>query len=198
MLIRNGIKKGERVKMLKKLFSLGILLFILGCEDRYYLVGPEPTIYPEVKLLLNPRLEQDENGFYHLPMSRGSWQTIHRIAGVVIDVDTTTYIEGLRVKWESSHYWYIGDTLGYVVKQTINSEGQYVYLDTSYVIGFNGMEVPTTNQVSISNYWGEVNNMIAPVQTMIGDTMKVWAYYKSDVNWETLTWDTLEIPIVLD
>ena len=163
--------------MLKKLVSLGILLFTLGCEDGYYLLGPEPTIYPEVKLLLNPRLEQDENGLYHLPMSRGNWQTIHRIAGVVIDVDTTTYIEGLRVKWESSHYWYIGDTLGYVVKRTINSDGQYVYLDTSYVVGFNGMEVPTTNQVSISNYDGEVNNMIAPVQTMIGDSMRIWAYY---------------------
>ena len=184
--------------MLKKVVSLGILLFTFGCGDSYYLLGPEPTTYPEVKLLINPRLEQDENGLYHLPMSRGNWQTIHRIAGVVIDVDTTTYIEGLRVKWESSHYWYIGDTLGYVVKRTINSDGQYVYLDTSYVVGFNGMEVPTTNQVSISNYDGEVNNMIAPVQTMIGDTMRVWAYYKTDVNWETLTWDTLEIPIVLD
>ena len=184
--------------MLKKVVSLGILLFTFGCEDRYNLVGPEPTIYPEVKLLLDPRLEQDENGFYHLPMSRGSWQTIHRIAGMAIDVDTTYHMEGLRVQWESSHYWYLGDTLGYIVRHTINSEGQYVYLDTSYVVGFNGMEVPTTNQVSISNYWGEVNNMIAPVRSMIGDTMKVWAYYKSDVNWETLTWDTLEIPIVLD
>ena len=186
--------------MLKKLVSIGILLFSFGCEDVYFTQPGEvdKERSPETLLLLDPRLEQDDNGFYHLPINTGTWQTIHRINGIVIDVDTTYYIEGIRVHWESSHYWYLGDTLGYIVKRTINSEGQYVSLDTSYMVGFEGMEVPTTNQVSISNYDGEVNNMIAPVQTMIGDTMKVWAYYKTDVNWETLTWDTLEIPIVLD
>ena len=164
--------------MLKKLVSLGILLFTLGCEDGYYLLGPEPTIYPEVKLLLNPRLEQDENGLYHLPMSRGNWQTIHRIAGVVIDVDTTTYIEGLRVKWESSHYWYIGDTLGYVVKRTVSAlTGQYVYYDTTYITKFEGYEVPTVNYASYSNGDGVFNQMFAPVRSMIDDTITVWVYY---------------------
>ena len=187
--------------MLKKLVSLGILLFTFGCEDVYFTqpdYGTGDPTYPEVKLQLDPRLEQDDNGFYHLPINTGTWQTIHRINGIVIDVDTTAYIEGLRVEWESSHYWYLGDTLGYIVKRTINSEGQYVSLDTSYMVGFEGMEVPTTNKVSISNYDGVVNNMIAPVRSMVGDTMKIWAYYTSDPNWETLTWDTLEIPIVLD
>ena len=31
----------------------------------------------------------------------------------------------------------------------------YVSVDTSYVIGFNGMEVPTINPVSYSNGIGE-------------------------------------------
>ena len=113
--------------MLKKVVSLGILLFTFGCEDVYFTqpdYGTGDPTYPEVKLQLDPRLEQDDNGFYHLPINTGTWQTIHRINGLAIDVDTTAYIEGLRVEWESSHYWYLGDTLGYIVRQTINSDGQ--------------------------------------------------------------------------
>ena len=39
------------------------------------------------------------------------------------------------------------------------------------MIGFNRRVVPTTNQVSYSNSKGEINNMIAPVKSMIGDTL---------------------------
>ena len=53
----------------------------------------------------------------------------------------------------------------------------YVSIDTSYVIGFNGMEVPTINPASYSNSDGEVNTMIAPVQSMIGDTMTIRMYF---------------------
>ena len=188
------------------IFVSAILLITVGCDDSSFLLEPvDDSIVEETENRVDvylfdksPNLDLDNNGYYHLDINMGSWQTLHRISGFITDSVSANPVVNSRVEWESSHYWYIGDTLGYVVKRTINSDGQYVYLDTSYVVGFNGMEVPTTNQVSISNYDGEVNNMIAPVQTMIGDTMKVWAYYKTDVNWETLTWDTLEIPIVLD
>jgi len=39
------------------------------------------------------------------------------------------------------------------------------------MIGFSGMEVPTTNMTSLSNENGEINNVIAPVKSMVGDTM---------------------------
>jgi hypothetical protein len=40
------------------------------------------------------------------------------------------------------------------------------------------MEVPTSNSASVSNSDGEVSNMIAPVKSMIGDTMTLqWEYY---------------------
>ena len=40
------------------------------------------------------------------------------------------------------------------------------------------MEVPTSNVSSVSNSDGEVSNMIAPVQSMIGDTLVLnWVYY---------------------
>ena len=43
------------------------------------------------------------------------------------------------------------------------------------------MEVPTSNKASYSNARGEVNNMIAPVQIMVGDTMILrWQYFDID------------------
>ena len=80
-----------------------------------------------------------------------------------------------RVEWESDLYWYLGDTLGYIVTQYLSSEAQYVSVDTSYMIGFNGLEVPTSNSYSYSNSYGQVSNMIAPVQSMIGDTLRLRA-----------------------
>ena len=60
----------------------------------------------------------------------------------------------------------------------------YVNYDTLYITGFDGREVPTINAVSYPNCeiysFGsecEVNTMIAPVKTMVGDTLKVTAWY---------------------
>ena len=71
-------------------------------------------------------------------------------------------------------------TLGYIVKRNFDSQGQYVSYDTIYLTQFTGMEVATTNQVSLSNGKGEINNMIAPVKSMIGDTMRLTADWYMD------------------
>ena len=40
------------------------------------------------------------------------------------------------------------------------------------------MQVPTSNNTSVSNSDGEVSNMIAPVRSMIGDTLILtWIYH---------------------
>ena len=39
------------------------------------------------------------------------------------------------------------------------------------------MEVPTTNRSSYSNRLGEINNMIAPVKNMVGDTLMLGAFW---------------------
>lgn len=135
-----------------------------------------------VELSFDLRLPQDENGFYHLTIDRNNWQTLHRVTGSIKDVDSG--VENFWVEWDSNLYWYLGDTLGYVVNQYVNLLGQYVSVDTSYMIGFNGMEVPTTNQISYSNKQGEINNMIAPVKSMIGDTLYLSAlWFEGSVNW---------------
>jgi hypothetical protein len=115
----------------------------------------------------------DINGYYHLELGQ-DWQTLHRISGQVSAVNDEYNLT--KVYWESSHYWLIGDTLGYIVHQnnTLNDNG-YLYLnnDTTYVTWFDGHEVPTINETCYSTMDGEINIMFAPVQVMEGDTITV-------------------------
>jgi hypothetical protein len=130
----------------------------------------------EIIVAIDPRLQIDGNGYYHLSVDTTKWQTLHRFSGTAT-VDNEP-LENLKLRWESSHYWYIGDTLGYVVKRTISAlTGQYVYYDTTYVTQFEGLEVPTINCCSYSNGEGEVNTMFGPVKSMISDTVTIWIYY---------------------
>ncbi len=178
--------KVNEIKVLIRNIVIGSFLIIVGCDTR---VGPD---YDELFFDVDARLSLDENGYYHLVMERDSWQTLHRISGSVYTEEEPA--ELIRFNWYSSHYWYIGDTLGYVVSFGLTDDLEYVSYDTNYVTWFNGSEVPTTNCCSYSNSDGEVNNMIAPVQTMIGDTMTIgyrWSDYYNNLNEGT-------IEIVLD
>ena len=172
------------MKILRRFtFSLFIFAFN-GCEAvEPTIVEPtivEPTIQDDLKNIITtiePRLDVDENGYYHLTLDRNRWQTIHRVSGH-LNFEDGSPAELIRVGWSSDLYWVLGDTLGYIVHQGLTDDLIYVSYDTTYITGFNGMEVPTSNQVSYSNAEGEVNNMIAPVQIMAGDTMTLyWSYY---------------------
>ena len=130
------------------------------------------------------RLPVDGNGYYHLTINRNTWQTFHRVSGNVITEDGNP-IEFFWVEWESDLYWYLGDTLGYIINRHLSDSGVYVSVDTSYMVGFSGMEVPTSNMISYSNSYGEINNMIAPVRSMIGDTLTLTAiWYNSEKNFK--------------
>jgi hypothetical protein len=166
----NGKRKGENQRV-KVITSSLLFLLLFGCSDSVAFEPVEPDV---IRVELNPRLNVDDNGYYHLELS-DNWQTLHRISGTAYINDIP--LEVLRVQWESDLYWYLGDTLGYIVNRNFNDDGMYVSVDTSYVIGFNGMEVPTINPVSYSNGIGEVNTMIAPVQSMVGDTMTIRMYF---------------------
>ena len=179
----------SRLKGIKRLANYGLITLIgfnlfIGCEDSNHI---EP-----IEFVLESNLTEDSNGFYHLEIDTSVWQTLHRISGSVYVEEGP--VELIRFNWYSSHYWYIGDTLGYVVEFGLTDDLEYVSYDTNYVTWFNGSEVPTTNCCSYSNSDGEVNNMIAPVQTMIGDTMTIsYTYrdYSSNLN-------EGEVQIVLD
>ena len=132
------------------------------------MVGCEDHLSDDYTLSFNMRLSKDANGYYHLPINTNTWQTIHRVTATVDMVN-------FWIEWKSNLYWYVGDTLGYIVHTGLTDDLTYVSYDTSYMTGFNGMEVPTTNIVSYSNSYGELSNMIAPVKSMIGDTMELTA-----------------------
>ena len=150
----------KSLSKLKTILSLLVSLLIISCEDGK----------PVASLSFDLRLPQDKNGFYHLSLDKKTWQTLHRVSGKVETENGP--LEGFWVNWYSDLYWYLDDTLGYVVDRGWNYiTGQYVSTDTSYMIGFSGVEVPTSNRASYSNGNGEINNMIAPVKSMVGDTL---------------------------
>ena len=143
-----------------------ICLFLVACEDN-------KIVTESIDLTFDTRLSEDTRGYYHMTLDRQRFQTLHRVSASIVDV------ENFWVEWESNLFWYIGDTTGYIINQRLNAEGKYVSLDTSYIIGMSGQEVPTTNKISYSNSYGEINNMIAPIKTMVGDTMILTARWYS-------------------
>ncbi len=150
-----------------KITWLFILMLLMSCMD----VNHDSGLYIE----LDPRLDVDQNGYFHLELLRNTWQTTHRISGfVTFDGEPA---ENVRIEWTSSHFWHLNDTLGYYIDYGYTDQLQYVALDTTYVIGFDGFTVPTINCCSYSNADGEINTMIAPVRSMIGDTMIVGLQY---------------------
>ena len=56
------------------MFWILILLLLFGCED---------STTSEYQFNINPRLEIDENGYYHLDVIRQNRQTLHRINGLI-------------------------------------------------------------------------------------------------------------------
>ena len=84
----------------------------------------------------------------------------------------------MKFYWESNLYWELGDTLGYYIHRGLTDDLEYVSYDTTYVTGFEGTLVPTSNTTSVSGEDGDVSNMIAPVETMVGDTLILsWIYF---------------------
>ena len=153
-------------KLTRTIITILVSILLTSCES--------PTSSKEfADLTFDMRLTQDTNGYYHLTLDRNKWQTLHRVSGSI--TENQFGVENFWVEWESNLYWYIGDTLGYIVKRNFNMDGQYVSYDTTYLTQFSGLEVPTSNQISYSNSKGELNNMIAPVKSMVGDTMKLTA-----------------------
>ena len=163
------MKMSNVIRKIVGVITLSVFSLFIGCSNPIEPLSP-------ITFELDAGLPVDANGYYHLTLDRSGWQTLHRVEGVVTD-SYDNFVEGFWVEWESDLYWYLGDTLGYIVNRHLNDNGVYVSVDTSYIIGFNGMEVPTSNMISYSNSYGQINNMIAPVLSMVGDTLTLAAYW---------------------
>lgn len=171
------------IKRIVKLLLIGSL-FLIGCES---------TTEPISPIVFQLEFESDVNGYRHITIDTTRWQTIYRIRGNVFR--DASPVNVIKFGWASSHYWYIGDTLGYLVESGYTDDLEYVSYDTSYVTWFNGFEVPVVNSASYSNENGEVSTMMGIPKIMRGDTITVYyGYYDNWLNEEIYG----EFHIVLD
>mgnify|MGYP001168127411 CR=1 FL=1 len=85
-----------------------VMPLILSCEDS--------SNNDYGTLNFDMRLDSDANGFYHLSLNKDSWQTLHRVSAIIKDKDEQP-VENFWMEWDSNLYWYLGDTLGYVIKR---------------------------------------------------------------------------------
>jgi len=144
----------------KRIISLPIL-FLIGCGDVY---EPELQVQPYCNM---PDIDND--GVYELQL-RDTWQTTHPI-DFVVEVDGEP-VEYADIDFRSNLYWALDDTIGYFEHQWLTDDMEYNTYGTSYVIGGNLHDlVPTTNYSSLTSSDGTTRNMIAPVKSMIGDTL---------------------------
>ena len=160
------------IRRIVGVIALSVINLFIGCEDSNQI---EP-----IEFKLEARLNEDNNGFYHLRIDTTKWQTLHRISGSVLR--NGEGVDVIDFAWASTHYWTTNDTFGYVIANNgLTDDLVYVGYDTTYLTWLSGYEVPIVNGSSYSNSDGEVNTMIAPVRTMRGDTATI--YYGYWDNW---------------
>mgnify|MGYP007078116015 FL=1 len=161
--------------MKKTLLILISVIGLISCEKEE-LISPSDNY----TLTVDGRLDTTSNGLYKLQLNStsNSIQTIHRLTGKLLNNGNEPYPPQL-VNWESSHSWTLTDTAYVMIRRIINTNGQWVNVDTTYVTGFGGAIIPTINSSSYSGTDGEINTVIAPVDNMIGDTMVVKCKFKN-------------------
>ena len=82
-----------------------LYLFLIGCSDSDFMLAPvdevenpqSEEIHQRFYFDSNPRLDVDQNGYYHLDIDMNNWQTLHRLSGFIIDSATTSPVQNCRV-----------------------------------------------------------------------------------------------------
>ena len=161
---------------MKKLIPL---LFLFSCSKSELPIMPKQLSYTlSVDSVLTQdgslSIPKDNNGIYHLKLHyANSRQQVHRVTGRILLNGKEPLIPE-RIEWESNLFWVLkqNDTIAYITKSYINYyTGQFTIVKLPPLISTKDELVPTSNFVSYSGRNGEINNMIAPVKEMKGDTM---------------------------
>ena len=170
------------------LFSL--IFFIISCTKNDIITdnGEGITINFIDGLNDDSRFQLSKNidGYYELNLDRSKNQTIQRITGVLLRngkpiEDSWSGFQPKMVNWESNLYWWLfeGETVANITKTYLNLfTGELVYVNLPPLLNWEDVIVQTINKSSYSNTeTGIVNTVIAPIQEMIGDTMKIKMTY---------------------
>lgn len=183
---------------LKFILNITLLLFFFICtscsKDERLLTDNGEGITIEFVEGLNDdptyQLSKDSNGFYNLTLDRSKNQTIQRITGRLLRngfplEDQWSGSQPKKVDWESNLYWWLldGDVVANITKTYLNLfTGELVYVNLPPLVNWEDVIVPTINKSSYSdNETGIVNTVIAPIQEMIGDTMKIKMTYTHSI-----------------
>ena len=161
------------IEKLTKIVITAVSLLLIGCD-----LSPKPIVYDFE--LYGESLSIDDNGYYHFDLSDGIIfsNTTSRTKFVV----NTNNPNIQKVGFIASHYWYVGDTLGYIVSRGLTDDLVYVSYDTSYVTWFNGFEVPIINGASYTKEALAYSWAAVPF-SMIGDTVYIKASYFDEAEW---------------
>tara|TARA_B110000908_G_C10067548_1_gene363549 strand:+ start:89 stop:724 length:636 start_codon:yes stop_codon:yes gene_type:complete len=180
------------MKNLTKIICILILVaFIFSCEKEGQIIrdnGEGITIEFLEGLNDNPtyQLSKDSNGFYNLTLDTIENQTIQRITGRLLRngypvEDLGSGVQPKNISWESNLYWWLldGDIVANITYTYLNLlTGELVYVNLPPLVNWKDVIVPTINENSYSDQeTGIVNTVIAPIQEMIGDTMKIKMTY---------------------
>lgn len=153
-----------------------VIFFLIGC-DKEDMILSKKTYTIKIDSVLNSSGTKsvlfDVNGYYHLKLDATKNQTLSRVTGKILLNDKEPY-PAEKVDWESNLFWSLkkGDTVAYITKSYINYfSGQYTIINLPPLVASKNELVPTSNFASYSGKGGEINNMIAPIYKMKGDTL---------------------------
>ena len=166
----------SKLESMRKLIPL--LFFLVGCsKEEAALILSKKTFSLKIDSVLNSTgtrsVLYDNNGYYHLKLDITRNQTLSRVTGKILADGKEPYPPE-KVDWESNLYWSIkrGDTVAIITKSYINYfTGLYTIVSLPPLIASKDELVPTSNFASYSGKGGEINNMIAPIYKMKGDTL---------------------------
>jgi hypothetical protein len=158
----------------KRLIPLLILFSACTKEDEY-IPQKEYTFTIDSVLTRDGlrSLPKDQNGLYHLKINSIGTSQSHRVTGRILVNGKEPY-PNEKVSFESNLYWWLrrGDTTATITKSYVNYfTGQFTIVNLPPLIANKDELVSTTNTSSYSGKGGELNNIIAPIREMIGDTM---------------------------
>ena len=181
-----------RIRVWVLLFSL--IFFIISCTKNDIITdnGEGITINFIDGLNDDSRFQLSKNidGYYELNLDRSKNQTIQRITGVLLRngkpiEDSWSGFQPKMVNWESNLYWWLfeGETVANITKTYLNLfTGELVYVNLPPLLNWEDVIVQTINKSSYTDEkTGIFNTVIAPIQEMVGDTMKIKMTYTHSI-----------------
>lgn len=152
--------------MKRLLLGLGLVLTLLSCDKRNL----------NVEMDIDTKLPKDSNGYPYFTLYSQNTQNIHTISGSIRLGGEIPDNPRQKVEWETSHYWVLkeGESIGTIYRRTWRGLGWQI-VDSIKVTNLRQARVPIINPVCYNSVDGSINNVIAPMWDMKGDTVTLVA-----------------------